>query len=110
MSKKKAALFGFIMMVLGFGMASDSKPKQEVKTVTKEVQVTNPAWRDLKEVDDKGFAIAGQMMKSCSNGFYAIAESDLDKLAGETANIKRLTPQLLDLSDQRARLLNTLGY
>lgn len=105
------------MSVIAFflGVAMTNSGKQ---TVTKEVPIEKiveveknaDVWHDLKDVDDQGFAIAGEQMSLCSDGFRAVANSDINEMTRVTTEVKARTAVMNALATKRQSLLQKLGY
>lgn len=96
-------LFAFI---IGFILAPSQTTKTEVKEV-KEVCSQETAWRQLKEVDDKGFQSAVNIFGIADKLLRAETVEEFDS-ANDAYKVEVATVK--DLAVKRQMLLKQLGY
>lgn len=99
----------FVTMSIGFGMGQSTQPE---KIVTKEVKVETDLtdWKRLKEVDDRGFQLAQEVVGLCSQGYKAISEFDTATMTRVNKETNVKTQQILTVGTERQELLKKLGY
>lgn len=119
--KLTAVQLGLALFVsLMFGWIIAPKGEAEIKEVpvevVKEVEVIREVeknlseWQNLKTIDDAGFEIAASNMTLCSQGFQAILNMDTAEMERVTREVNRNSEELNKLADERASVLNKLGY
>jgi hypothetical protein len=99
-----------IFGVLIFGMMI--APKNPTKEIIKEVPATcnYSNWKALKEIDDRGFSLSASSAVSCSDGFNALLDQDVDAMNKVIDKMKVLVPQIEKITTERQEILKKLGY
>lgn len=103
-----AALFAGI--IFGATAYSPKGVPQPTKVVTKEVCRNETTWKDLKEVDDRGFRLAARAMGNAVGFIEAAERGDAEAMQGLVKDMNDTTNGLEDTSNERALLLEKLGY
>lgn len=106
----------FFVFFAGVGIGnSDDAPVVE-KEVVKEVPVekivekNSSEWKELKELDDEVFIIAGETMGLCGQGYKAILANDSDKLGQINEQTNENTAKINSYATKREAILKKLGY
>lgn len=94
----------FIIFVLGGAILGGIfyHPKTTIKETVKEVYPHEQQWRNLKEIDDKGFGYSAEFAGLCS-----------DIVAGayyRSSDIELITAKVNSLAQERQKTLRELGY
>lgn len=101
--KTNAIIFAFLAFVIGGILFSG-------RTETIEVERNLAEWQELKEIDDQGFQLAGQVAQICGEGYKAFGEEDwikFDEIVERTGDIGI---QTTELAERRQEVLQKLGY
>lgn len=100
-----------LIFILGFNVGSSMGKAPETKNVaTPQVSSREPDFIKLKNVDDRGFILAGSSLQSCSNILNAFSEGDAVTIRREASNIDMYVDRTAILIKEREALLKKLGY
>lgn len=110
MSSKKFWFYIFLAMFIGFVIAPSGETKVEEKIVTQEVVKNEAEWKQLKEIDDRGFSLAAEGMGACSETLIAASNFDVDGINAGTEKLQDLATSVNSLALERQEVLVKLGY
>lgn len=110
--------FVFVVFFLGFMLAPSGETEVIEKEVIREVEITpepQPTpdltdWRRLKEVDDRGFKLAGEVAYACSNAMDAVGTGDAEMFIAAEEAITSVVPRINAVAEERLTILERLGY
>jgi len=114
MSRTKSIILIFFAFIFGVFWASTFKSLSETREITKEVirEVCpkETLWKQLKETDDRGFALAAEGFTIVSDIFDAIANFDLAKAKSYSQELEGKTAEVNSIAKERQLILTKLGY
>lgn len=107
----KSTLIGVIILAAFlFGGVAFSGTTVQTKEVTKEVCSKDADWKALKEIDDRGFVLAGEGFGNVSGMLKAYQEGDYDTVLKLQNDFNGLLSHINAVSDERRGVLVKLGY
>lgn len=104
-----AWLWLIIPLCIIWGSATN-KPKEVVKTETKEVCTKEDTWKELKNKDDEVISMAAGQFTLTSQMIGSITDADFDAFYKELDTFKANTDKMTNLGNQRKEILTKLGY
>jgi hypothetical protein len=67
-------------------------------------------WKQLKEIDDRGFSQAAQFAGACSDIVTGLSLSDSDTFQQGQNKVNRINREMTNLAVQRRAILSRLSY
>ena len=95
-----------VLLILGL----KGSPQVVEKEVVRETYKDDTAWRELKSIDDQGFAYCADFAHATGTAWTAIGRGDYQAVEGYTDVIKDLTTSMTDVANKRRDTLKKLGY
>ena len=102
----------FVLISLMAGGGNSKCPEQKVieREVIKEVCSQELLWRELKEVDDRGFSTLGIALKLSAEGITAAFNHDVADLDKVTRLVNANNLVFNGITNERLSILSELGY
>ena len=108
-TKTKVIIALLVTFFLGMALAPESA--SEVQTETKIVEVSNlNEWRQLKQIDDRGFNLCADGMNTASKAMSAVINGDLQGLTDANEELLNINTEVNKTANERQLILLELGY